>query len=331
MKNDLLILGDVYLDRPFKISPQIDNCIFNLEFPLSNRGKPVKSKVNLRGSGNDLLETFSSLPLAVTLANNHIFDYGMEAFEDTIAFLSDNNISFFGAGLAKQNYNNPFIYDTGKLKIAFLSYCSKNTAYSLPQNADYGLAEFDIESVKSDISISCKSADKVICIIHRGEEEISLPAPDEIASAHKLIDLGADIIIQHHPHVIRPFEIYKEKEIFYSIGNFIFPDLDLKTYWDGNKYTRRTRKIQSRLNREGLVVSVDQFANVNTVYKSFQSGNEVQLKEFKPENQQKLLNSADYRYIYQKIYKRERRKQLVRSFLTNPRIPRARSVFELLR
>lgn len=98
LNSKILFLGDVYLDKSYEM-PQIDcPIVFNLEAPLTQRSTPIAGKVVLKSSGKFLNNTFSPLPAAVCLANNHVMDYGNDGFLDTINYLaclihkSDKNI-----------------------------------------------------------------------------------------------------------------------------------------------------------------------------------------------------------------------------------------------
>lgn len=79
-------LGDVFLPEPFESTLRFDNYIPNLEYPITDAETPAKDKVVLRAKQSYLEETFDSKPTAVCLANNHIMDYGVEGFNDTLSF-----------------------------------------------------------------------------------------------------------------------------------------------------------------------------------------------------------------------------------------------------
>ncbi|MCF8234556.1 MAG: CapA family protein [Bacteroidales bacterium] len=328
--SDLYIMGDVYLDRPFRIDREFDRFVFNLEYPISAGGIPALNKVNLRQRQSYIEETFGNHPQAVCLANNHIFDFGREAFLDTIEFLEENNIAFFGAGTQENNFNNPWLYSCGSTTIAFLAYCSQETGCTPDSTGDYGVALLDFEKIVKDIEVAREQAGQVVCMLHWGEEEIACPKPKEVQLAHRIIDAGADLIIGHHPHLIRPFEFYKDKAIFYSLGNFIFPDLNLKTFWDGKYYQRKLIKKQNRRNREGLVVALDENGKLFKTMKSLQKKNIISISEHKAENQSEFLNGNEYADFYSRYYKNTRRKILMKSFMQNPRLPRKGSIKELL-
>jgi hypothetical protein len=118
----LSFLGDVVLNKAYKVNLPLQDFIFNFDHPLSCEGFSAKHKVNKCEERSYIKETFGKFPLAINLANNHIGDYGDVAFGKTIEFLDDNNIAYFGAGNEKNNFNNPTIVDFGK-KIALLGYC----------------------------------------------------------------------------------------------------------------------------------------------------------------------------------------------------------------
>ena len=331
MKNKLTFFGDVYLDKPFSIDDPPENFVFNLEYPISERGTPLINKVNLRQKRSYLRETFGRMPLGVTLANNHVFDYGDEAFEDTVAYLDKNGIKYCGAGNQQNNFNNPLSIDAPGKKIKLFAYCGEETGIPGIKNKNYGPALIDQEKIKADLEKHRGSADIRICALHWGEEEVQWPAPAEINLAHAIIDAGADMIIGHHPHVMRPLEIYRGKPIFYSIGNFIFPDLNMKTYWDGERFTRSLKKKQNKENRSGLRVDVDLESREFKVFKTLQKRNSIITCPVHLPDQGTWLNNPEYAAFYQKFYKKRRRQILLNAFLNNPRIPQMGSVKELFR
>lgn len=105
----MIFLGDVFLDKIYKTEIKLNNFVFNLEYPLSKKGKPAKNKINLGSNEPNIIETFRKLPKAVNLANNHIMDFGELGYEKTIEYLEKNKIKYFGAGILKNNFNNPCI------------------------------------------------------------------------------------------------------------------------------------------------------------------------------------------------------------------------------
>lgn len=311
----LSILGDVYLDDTYQLELDFNDVIINLEYPLYNDGEPSKNKVNLGANKPNLLDTFEVKPLAVCLANNHIMDYGNSSFEKTVNYLNAENIKLYGAGTEENNYNNPAIIESGNKKIALLGYCCPSTHPNFGGKGINGVAEICEDRISQDIESAKLKSDFVIVQLHWGDEEISVAKPCDVMLAKRIVDLGADLIIGHHAHVIQPIEFYKGKAIFYGLGNFIFPDLDVPSHFDGDNFLGRYVKKQNKHNKTSIVVELkDEFQldfyttkfDGKKVYK-----NKVKIPKLK------ISDEKNY-YFYKKIFFKTR--SLVR-FLKSPKIP----------
>ena len=203
-------------------------------------------------------------------------DYGESAFYDTIDFLKSNNIGF-GAGKLSNNYNNPFrtsIYQNTDI----FGYCCETTSAIFGSNSSLGYAKLSIDTISNDLSLS--NADYKIVHLHWGIEDIPFPRFDDTMLARQIIDSGADMIIGHHSHVIQSSEVYQGKEIYYGIGNSIFPNFKLPSYYDGERYTRISEKYQSRKNRESLVIEIDHNC-ISQQKKAFFDDKSITYKNFK--------------------------------------------------
>lgn len=206
----------------------------NLENPISNRGRPTKGKlINLRTS----VEAFEAVKYGgfnlLSLANNHMMDYGEDAFLDTLEILDKNNIAHSGAGKDINEARKPAVVVKNKIKTALLSYTDMwNVCYgpgSRVFSADEkhpGVAPRLQEMILEDLKKVRGNADLVIISLHWGIEDSFNLMPEQIQFAHTLIDNGADIILGHHPHQFQGMEIYRGKPIIYSMGNFIFDQND---------------------------------------------------------------------------------------------------------
>lgn len=157
----------------------------------------------------------------VTIANNHIYDYGAEGFNDTIETLKENEIDFCGEG-----YN--IITEIKGVKFAFLGYQAWTSNQELKNKI-----EKDINLVKS------KGAKVIIPYFHWGIERENKPNADQVDIARFCIDNGADMVLGSHPHVIQSLESYKGKMIVYSLGNFSFGG-------NSNPNDKRTFMIQMK-------------------------------------------------------------------------------------
>jgi poly-gamma-glutamate synthesis protein (capsule biosynthesis protein) len=191
-----------------------DYVIANLEGPISDKGVKIGSKYSFRMKPN-VAEALSKANInVVNLANNHIFDYGKVAFEDTLKNLEKNNIKYFG------NSYEPLIIEKEGVKIGFLGFSD------FLKHLEVKEGKIGIAIVNSNLSEIIKKAkekvDILIVSFHWGEEYQKLANERQRKLAKIAIDAGAYLVIGHHPHVMQDIEKYKEKFIFYSLGNFIF-------------------------------------------------------------------------------------------------------------
>jgi poly-gamma-glutamate synthesis protein (capsule biosynthesis protein) len=319
----LSFLGDIYLDKEYGIDFELDEYIFNLEYPISSRGTPAKDKINLIQSKSYIQETFGKYPIAVNLANNHIMDYGEEAFDDTIKFLEENSIKYFGAGNKTNNFNNPCILEFGKKTIALFGYSCETTSAVFGDESNNGSAFLDLEIIKTDLD-NC-DADFKIVQLHWGMEEIPYPTYKDTQKAHQIIDFGADMIIGHHAHIIQPVEEYKGKKIFYGIGNCIFPDFKMESHFDGEKFTRISKKKQLRHNKQSIKIDLKenldvQFNVIELIENRLKSKNNYNFKYNVPK--------SENQFISQLI--KTQRIIMLRNVFYNPKIPKIRHFKKLL-
>lgn len=202
----------------------------NLECPLSNRGKPLKNKCCLCSPP----ETVKSLKHGgfniLSLANNHIFDYGYEGFKDTVVLLEENNISWFGAGKNLEEARKPAILSIDNLSIGFLGYAWDFIGSINGTKNNFGTAPLNEKIILEDVKNLKGKIDKMIVSLHWSYDKEKYPLPSQRDLAHKIIDAGADLILGHHPHVLQGIEKYGNGVIVYSLGNFIFPDIFFKNY-----------------------------------------------------------------------------------------------------
>lgn len=245
VKVKLLFTGDLMLDRGVKRSVyknfngeyiklfeditnyllSFDSVIVNLEGPISHRGNQIPKPYSFRFETN-ILKTLKEVNInIVNLANNHIFDWSYEAFIDTINLLEENGIGFFGIGNIS-NFSIPYIMVKSNksivIKIGFLGFSEFLKELKPSKKRPIGLSVID-EKILREIIPSVKSnLDFLVVCFHWGEEYKTNNNKFQERIAKLCIDLGADLIIGHHPHVIQNYEVYKDKFIFYSLGNFIF-------------------------------------------------------------------------------------------------------------
>jgi len=197
----------------------------NFEGPISDKGNKVGSIYSFR---NDP-KVIEGLKFAgfnvVSLANNHAFDYGREALEDTLLRLKDANIDYIGAGFDESEAYSPIVKEVRDTKIAFLAYTNLGPENWKATGNNSGIAwifQDNFEKIREDIKKAKENCNILIISLHAGEEYQTEPTQFQIDFTKMAIDSGADIVIGHHPHVVQPNEVYNGGYIFYSVGNFVF-------------------------------------------------------------------------------------------------------------
>lgn len=184
-----------------------DQVVVNLEGPIV-KNPPVMPEHSLQFAFSpELLQPIKDNGITLlSLANNHSLNMGQDGLKQTRDFLSNNKLGYFGDPI---KCTEEFAYKQGDF--VFLSF-NKTYAYC---------SEDDI--LKTIANIKKTNTDKFIIVtIHWGIEYKIVHSQAQADLAHKIIDNGADLIIGHHPHVVEDVELYKNKVIFYSLGNFIF-------------------------------------------------------------------------------------------------------------
>lgn len=168
----------------------------------------------------------------VTLAHNHVYDNLLDGFVKTKSFLEANSIASLGAGLSKQDATLPNCFVINDISVCMLNYVTKDTNPKIPNGAGLHINTFDEERILTDISKFKDFHDYVVLLFHwgGGHEGGFYPERYQIDLSKRFIDHGADLIIGGHPHTIQPYEVYKGKYIFYSLGNFCFSDIERFNY-----------------------------------------------------------------------------------------------------
>jgi poly-gamma-glutamate synthesis protein (capsule biosynthesis protein) len=241
-KITLFFVGDIMLDRGVKYSiekygkgdykfpflkivdelKKADILFGNLESVISDKGKKVGSIYSFRADP----EAIEGLKFAgfdiLSVANNHIFDYGREAMEDSFKRLKEAKIDYLGGGFNEKEACSPIIKEIGKTKIAFLAFSNLGTPLWAASEKKSGICWLEKEKMERIINEIKKKADIVVVSFHYGEEYFSKPTQFQISISHSAIDSGANLVIGHHPHFVQPIEKYKSGWIAYSLGNFVF-------------------------------------------------------------------------------------------------------------
>ena len=206
---------------------QSDFRIVNLECPLTSLETPVWKSGSVLKGAPDHVRGLTAAPFEVaTLGNNHIFDYGVEAFQQTRMLLTQAGIRTVGAGMSAEEARAPVVVDVNSLRLAVISFSEGEDLTTAGTNP--GVFGWQVEEVLAGIDRIRQSVDIVIVICHCGVEYIPFPPPYVAEAFHRLADGGADLVVGHHPHVPQGVQIHNGVPICYSMGNFVFyQDTDL--------------------------------------------------------------------------------------------------------
>lgn len=201
--------------------------IGNLECVISDRGKPVPKVFNFRTDSKNIEVLKMADINAVSLANNHILDYGQEALFDTLNFLDLAGIKHAGAGRSLAEAQMPAYLNSSGYKIVFFSATDNEPTWAATRSSagiwymPFTLSNWRAKALLTQVQSAKKQNNLVIVSLHWGSNWGYEPAKEHIAFAHKLIDFGADVVAGHSPHVFRGIEIYKKRPVLYSLGDFI--------------------------------------------------------------------------------------------------------------
>ncbi|HZY83010.1 MAG TPA: CapA family protein [Cyclobacteriaceae bacterium] len=195
-------------------------------FAITKAGPAIFQQRNaiaaLRGAGFNFFN----------LSNNHILDYGGKSCLNTIEELKDGASA--GAGTFEQCYSYKLLNLKG-IRVALLSLSEWGFGVLDDANSvkgEIGYAWVGHPLVEDLIRKAKNEADIVIAQLHAGVEDISVPWPEWRNIYRRIIDWGCDLIIAHHPHVPQGYETYKNKKIFYSLGNFYFDMASSHPLWN---------------------------------------------------------------------------------------------------
>jgi poly-gamma-glutamate synthesis protein (capsule biosynthesis protein) len=195
-------------DFPFeKMAATIQNAdiaFANLESPILAGRKVQAGEMRFRADPQFVPSLSKAGFDIVTLANNHMYDFGEKGITQTLATLSANNIEHIGAGSFDDAYRPKYVEKKG-VRVAFIG---QNDRTPVPEHtcateAHLGTACFDQQKLKAAITQARTHADFIVFTMHAGTEYTSVPNSLQKTYARAAIDAGADLVIGHHPHVIQ--------------------------------------------------------------------------------------------------------------------------------
>nr|WP_306254855.1 CapA family protein [Ornithinimicrobium cryptoxanthini] len=207
-----------------------DLTIGNLESPLCSGGTPAPKGYPFQAapSSVDVL-TDGSFDL-VSLANNHILDFGEECMDSTTRLLQEAGIAHGGVGATIDEAREPVVLERHGMRISFLSYLQMPVEQGgfdaqswTATSTSPGLAWADPEAIREDVTAAQTEADHVIVLLHSGFESTEHLSPEQQAAGNAALEAGATAVLGSHPHQLQAAQERSDGSfIAWSLGNFVF-------------------------------------------------------------------------------------------------------------
>lgn len=241
-------------------SPDIAFC--NLETTAALTGEPFPGKdpdVTFRAPPAALFGLKDAGFSVVSIANNHINDYGPSAVKETVAELDLLGIAHCGAGGNAEEAGKPAVLTSKGVRFAFIGYAEAMWSV-IEAGEDAGVVILDKDRIIADIAAAKKIADVVVVSLHWGEEHQGRPRDSDRELARAIIDAGASMIVGHHPHVLQGAEFYRGGLILYSLGNFIFDMISARTYESAAAVVSFRGTVPSEVRFRPILIDRDNYA-----------------------------------------------------------------------
>lgn len=253
-------------DYPFRgIAPILadaDIAFANLEAPFADSGlaaeKSFVFKVPTRYGEALAASGFTAL----SLANNHIMDFGADGLRQTLQALARSGLAYSGAGLDVQQAWQPAILHTPAGTVALVAFSMTLPREFWATDSTAGTAYPYEPQLIAFLDSLQQEVDFIVTSFHWGTEKKMTPNDYQIYFAHLAIDHGADLVLGHHPHVLQGVEIYKNRLIAYSLGNLAFSSY--------SSVAVNSMLLKIVLHREGLLLAKVIPLNVDNRFVEFQ-------------------------------------------------------------
>lgn len=158
-----------------------------------------------------------------TLANNHVRDFGPEGVASTVDALEAVGCETVGVGETHDAAFDPLEIACGDVSIGLVNVCERE--FNIAGENSHGAAWLSDRRAREAIRTADREFDAVIVVAHAGAEYVPFPAPELQGLLREFVDIGADLVLGHHPHVPQGWETYGGGAIFYSLGNFLFDSM----------------------------------------------------------------------------------------------------------
>jgi poly-gamma-glutamate synthesis protein (capsule biosynthesis protein) len=219
--------------------------IVNLECALAGDASPVWKSGSVFKGRPEHVRGLTAVPFeAATLANNHVLDYGTEAFRETLKLMGDQGIRTVGAGMSAEEARRPLILEVNGVRIGIVNFSEGEDLTAAVSGP--GVFGWDVDAVVESVRAIRPDVDILLVVCHGGVEYIPFPPPYLAEAFRRTAEAGADLVIGHHAHVPQGIQFVNGVPICYSLGNFVFwQDTDLL-------YRKLGYLVKAGVSREGL-------------------------------------------------------------------------------
>ncbi len=315
---NIISVGDIFIHK------SILNSVYNAEDksydfnPCFKRIKPYLDLVDLGtawfGGVLDTIGPYTGYPcfktpgeLAYTLKEtgfdilfrtNHTLDYGVKGLKTTTKILKDTELVQVGAYVTEEESKEIYVFEKNGIKISFLSYTYGMNGMLIPK--PWMVKLIDIEEIKKDIEKAKPLCDFVIVAHHFGIEYERFPNKEQKKMVKLIAEMGADMIIGSHPHVIQPVEIVEldNKKIFvaYSLGNFFCGQR--------KRYTDTGIMLKYSIAKDTNTTYLKEIGYIPTYVAKYKVGDSYKFEILPIEKSITLYQQDSIKYIGEKNYKR---------------------------
>lgn len=225
----------------------VDIMMINNEFPYTDRGTPLAGKTYTFRADTASVSYLADMGVdIVSLANNHIYDFGEVGLLDTLDTLSDAGILYVGAGRNLEEAAKTVYFVVGDMKIAVVSATqiermSNPDTKGATESSAGVFRSYNPDMLCKVVAEAKKNSDFVIVFVHWGTENETVPDWSQEEQAPKIVEAGADLIVGAHSHCLQGVQYYGDTPVFYSLGNFWF-----------NSRTVDTGLLQVSISKEGI-------------------------------------------------------------------------------
>lgn len=224
---------------------QTDIFYLNHEYCVSERGEKLANKYYTFRAKPERMKLLQEMSTdIVSLANNHVYDYGPVAMLDTLQYLTDVDIPYVGGGANLEDAMEPVYFIVNGMKIGFVAASNAEVNKLTPQATEDSpgiLRAYNTALYNQVIQEAADQCDYLIAYMHWGTEDSNYLNELQQEQGREFLNAGADIVVGGHPHVLQGMEYVGGKPIVYSLGDFWF-----------NKETKYTGMLKLSITMDGL-------------------------------------------------------------------------------